>query len=123
MNIVLDTISNEYEGIITNREGHNFPASFIPTNHILNKYRNKCKYVIGVYNNNSIKHELLHAKYHIDSAYAQKINQEWMQFDDKTREYLIQFLKRLGYSDKVIVDEYQAYRYTEPANFFGIKLY
>ena len=46
-----------------------------------------------------------------------------LQFDDKTREYLTQFLKRLGYSDKVIIDEYQAYRYTEPANFFGIKLY
>jgi len=27
----------------------------------------------------------------------------------------------MGYADKVIIDEYQAYRYSESANFFGIK--
>jgi hypothetical protein len=122
MNAILDSISNTYEGPLKNREGHNFPALYIPKSHILEKYRNKCKYVIGIYNSKSIQHELLHAKYYIDNAYAQKINQEWFSLAEGTRNYLTQFLKRLGYSDKVIIDEYQAYRYTEASNFFGIKL-
>jgi hypothetical protein len=42
--------------------------------------------------------------------------------DPKKRDYITKFLKRLGYSDKVIMDEYQAYRYSEKPNFFGIKL-
>jgi hypothetical protein len=42
--------------------------------------------------------------------------------DKNARNYIIDFLRRLGYSDKVIIDEYQAYRYTEAPNFFGIRL-
>ena len=31
---------------------------------------------------------------------------------------IITFLKNLGYSDKVLIDEYQAYKYSEKDNFF-----
>jgi hypothetical protein len=122
MNEVLDCISNKYEGPIKNREGHNFPSECIPSTHLFAKYKVRCKYVIGVYNNKSIQHELLHAKYHIDKSYAEQINREWTEMDKNARNYIIDFLRRLGYSDKVIIDEYQAYRYTEAPNFFGIKL-
>jgi hypothetical protein len=35
---------------------------------------------------------------------------------------IITFLKNLGYNDKVLIDEYQAYRYSEKDNFFGVDL-
>jgi hypothetical protein len=122
MNELLDIISNNYEGIIKNREGHNFPSQFIPKNHLLSKYINECKYVIGIYNNKDIKHEMLHAKYYIDKDYYQKINKEWNEIEPNIKEYLTKFLKKLGYSESVIIDEYQAYRYSESDNFFGIKI-
>jgi hypothetical protein len=120
MNEVLDPISNAYEGKITNRQGHNFPASFIPRNHILSKF--DCEYVIGIYRSCDLAHEFLHARYYLDSEYRQTIQKEWNEFPQKTKEYLTNFLLRLGYSENVIIDEYQAYRYSESPNFFGIRL-
>ncbi len=124
MNNLLDPISNNYEGIINNRLGHNFPSEFIPKNHkTLGNYKNKCKYVIGSCDANTLKHELLHAKYYVDCDYRNKINNEWNnELNDYQRIHITNFLKKMGYSDKVIIDEYQAYRYTESSNFFGIKL-
>ena len=122
MNEVLDVLSNSYEGVIHNREGHNFPSSFITKSHILHRYKNQCKYVIGVYNGKSIQHELLHAKYFIDSEYKESILHEWEELGPQKQRYITIFLKRLGYSDNVLIDEYQAYRYSEAPNFFGIKL-
>lgn len=122
MNEVLDPISNNYEGVIVNREGHNFPSYYIPKNHTLSQYKDKCKYVIGVYHHNSLAHELLHAKFYVDEAYKCRIIQEWDTLEPPTREHIYRFLKSMGYDDKVIIDEYQAYRYTEKPNFFGIRL-
>jgi hypothetical protein len=122
MNKILDPISNNYEGIIVNREGHNFPSTFIPKNHPLYKFKDKCKYVIGVYHHNSLSHELLHAKFFIDQKYKQNIINEWEQLEPHIRKHIHSFLKKMGYQDNVIIDEYQAYRYTEKNNFFGIKL-
>lgn len=122
MNEMLDSISNIYEGILVNREGHNFPSSYIPKNHTLYKYKKDCVYVIGVYNGKSIAHELLHARFYMDIFYKNRIIQEWNELTDVKRNYLIIFLKRLGYSDSVLIDEYQAYRYSEASNFFGLKL-
>lgn len=115
--------SFQFIGFLNNREGHNFPSEYIPNNkkHVLYKYKFQCKYVIGVYKSNSLAHEMCHAKYYIDEDYKNKIDKEWEALTPATRDYLIAFLKRLGYSDKVLIDEYQAYRYTEADNFFGIK--
>jgi len=121
MNTLLDPISNRYEGFMANREGHNFPSYFIPENHILTPYKDKCVYVIGIYNHRSIQHEMLHAKYYIDVDYREKIHKEWNSFHPLLQNHLICFLKKLGYSEKVMIDEYQAYRYSEPDNFFGIR--
>lgn len=124
MNEILDSISNKYEGILINREGHNFPSTFIPDDStLLKQYKKSCKYVIGVYNPIGIAHEMLHAKYYIDSEYREKINNEWNnELTNEQRNYITRFIKSMGYSDKVIIDEYQAYRYSEPENFFGIKI-
>jgi hypothetical protein len=124
MNNMLDIISNSYEGVMHNREGHNFPIEFVPKNHFLYKYKSEksCKYVIGIYNTKSLQHELMHAKFYLDPYYKQKIIDEWNNLEETKRNYLIQFIKKMGYSDDVIIDEYQAYKYTESANFFGIRL-
>lgn len=122
MNNLLDPISNAYEGVIMNREGHNFPSTFIPKTHTLFQYKEKCKYVVGIYHHNSINHELLHAKFYIDEAYKSRIINEWNNLDQTSKNHIYKFLKSMGYEDKVIIDEYQAYRYTEKPNFFGIKL-
>jgi len=42
--------------------------------------------------------------------------------EPEKRDKIVAFLKRLGYCDKVLIDEYQAYRYTEKDNFFGLTL-
>ena len=104
-------------------EGYNFPAGFVEkTDEIYNFVKkNKIEYIIGVYSGKSIQHERLHAKYYLDAEYKKKIDDEWEEIDAKKREKITDFLKRLGYCDKVIVDEYQAYRYSEKSNFFGIK--
>jgi len=122
MNRLLDPISNNYEGTMKNREGHNFPSNYIPENHLLTLYKNQCKYVIGIYHPKSIAHELLHAKYFMENDYREKIKREWNELPESTRNYLTNFLKKLGYSEKVWIDEYQAYKYSEPSNFFGVKL-
>lgn len=122
MNTILDPISNIYEETYYNRIGHNFPSEYIPDKHILSHYKNKCKYVIGISNCKDLAHELAHAKFYLDNDYKNKIINEWNNLDLYKQNYLHNFLKKLGYSDKVIIDEYQAYRYTESNNFFGIKL-
>ncbi len=123
MNKILNPISDRYEGKIINREGHNFTSDLIPDQgHKLSKYKSQCKYVIGIYNLNSLRHELLHAKFALDEEYKRNIKREWYKLPKETRTHITKFLKKIGYQDKVIIDEYQAYRYTEPKNFFGIKL-
>lgn len=122
MNQILDPLSNAYEGPLVNRQGHNFPSTFIPEkSHLLSSHKSKCSYVIGMFNSSGMAHELLHAKYFMDSVYRESINKEWAELPYAQRVHITQFLKSMGYSDQVIIDEYQAYRYTEPANFFGIK--
>ncbi len=122
MNLSLDSISDKYEGILKKRIGHNFPSEYIPSNHFLSEYKSLCKYVIGIVNQKDLAHELAHAKFYLEPDYKNKIINEWNNFDKQTQTYLYNFLKKLGYSDNVIIDEYQAYRYTESDNFFGIKL-
>jgi hypothetical protein len=122
MNEILDPISNEYEGPLINRQGHNFPAEYINKEHILYPYKSKCKYVIGVTGTTNLRHEMLHAKFYIDKKYRESIINEWNELSDDRRKKITDFLKKLGYSDKVIIDEYQAYRYSEKPNFFGFKI-
>jgi hypothetical protein len=124
MNNTLSNISQRYEGLLLNAEGYNFPASYVTKSDKIYQFvkSNKIQYIIGVYNFKSIQHEKLHAKYYLDENYKNKIDNEWHQLDETIRNQIIIFLKKLGYCDKVLIDEYQAYRYTEKNNFFGIKL-
>jgi len=124
MNTALSKISERYEGLYGHVEGHNFPASYIEKSDVINDFvkKNKIEYVIGIYNPNSFQHEKLHAKYYLDQKYKKKIDDEWNMLEPEKRDKIVAFLKRLGYCDKVLIDEYQAYRYTEKDNFFGLTL-
>lgn len=123
MNETLDAISNEYEGgVMRNREGHNFPSSFIPAGHMLSEYKDRCSYVLGIKSQESLPHELLHAKFYMDKSYRDAQCAEWNSYKQETRDKICAYIKRLGYPDSVIIDEYQAYKNTEKANFFGFKL-
>jgi hypothetical protein len=119
MNEIMDPLSNEYEGIMNNRIGHNFPSDYIPNNHkLFGQLKNQCKYVIAYNSLNDLSHELLHAKYYLDQKYKKQINDEWDSLKKNKKEYITNLLKKLGYSDKVIIDEYQAYKYSEKKSFF-----
>jgi len=124
MNKTLGQISFRYEGLSSNCEGHNFPAEYVNKSDLIYDFVHKHKilYIIGIYNYKSINHEKLHAKYFLDSNYKKIIDNEFNSLDDKKKLHITNFLKKLGYCDKVIIDEYQAYKYTEKSNFFGIKL-
>ena len=67
-------------------------------------------------------HERLHAKYYFDKKYKQKIDLEWNNIEVSKKNKIITFLKNLGYNDNVLIDEYQAYRYSEKDNFFEVDL-
>ena len=123
MNKALSAISERYEGLSGALEGHNFPASYVQKRDSIYDVvqKHKIEYVIGIYHVNSLEHEKLHAKYYLDATYKKKIDEEWAQLDDVKKGKIIQFLTKLGYCEKVLVDEYQAYRYTEKPNFFGFK--
>jgi hypothetical protein len=123
MNKALSTISERYEGLTGNLEGHNFPASYVQKGDFIYDVvqKHNIKYVIGIYHVNSLEHEKLHAKYYLDVTYKKKIDEEWAQLDDVKKGKIIQSFTKMGYCDKVWIDEYQAYRYTEKDNFFGFK--
>jgi len=123
MNKALSTISERYEGLSGALEGHNFPASYVQKGDSIYDVvqKHKIEYVIGIYHVNSLEHEKLHAKYYLDATYKKKIDEEWAQLDNVKKGKIIQFLTKLGYCEKVWIDEYQAYRYTEKPNFFGFK--
>ena len=48
-------------------------------------------------------------KNYTPNIFLKKIDKEWEELDETKRNKIITFLKKLGYCDKVIIDEYQAY--------------
>lgn len=86
--------------------------------------KQEVKYIIAYLNGDiqTKKHELQHAKFHIDEQYRLSIYNKWNNLDKKTQNHIVCFLKRLGYPDEVIIDEFQAYYMTEKDNFFGVKV-
>ena len=123
MNEELGKISYRYEGLSI-LDGHNFPANFINKTDRIYEFvkKNNIEYVIGIYKSDSLLHEKLHAKYYFNKTYKQKIDLEWNNMEVSKKNKIITFLKNLGYNDKVLIDEYQAYRYGEKDNFFGVDL-
>jgi hypothetical protein len=117
-------IANSYEGEIENRFGFNFPASFVkkvkPKSSLLIY---NADYII-VYKKGDIqtkRHELQHALYCLDSVFKSNVVTLWNSFSEHYRQNIIQQLLQMNYPNnfEILLDEFQAYYYTEKPNFFG----
>lgn len=134
----IDPISIFVEGTTKDtRIGHNFSYNDFKKYVLSLKYhtneikellsltkKHNVKYIIAfiVGDVQTKKHELQHAKFYIDDEYRQHIYKLWNNMDKKIQSHIVAFLQRLGYSNEVIIDEFQAYYMTEKDNFFGIKI-
>lgn len=118
----LNKVADEYEGKISGRYGMNFPLSIIKKSEIL-KYKKSADYVI-VYKKGDIqtkKHELQHAKYYLDAKFREDVKLLWDSLKEKYKSNVLFMLKKMGYPKHVMLDEFQAYYFTEKENFFGKK--
>jgi hypothetical protein len=118
-------IADIYEGKIENRIGINFPMNIVDEykgETQIKKYES-VKYVIVYKKGDKLtkEHELMHAKYYMDEKYKDKIKKMWKDMEDKNKDKVKKMLKKMGYPDNedILMDEFQAYYYTEKANFFG----
>ena len=117
-------ICSSYEDATYPRIGFNFPFSFLQTHnprHSLLSY--DADYVIGYPENDILtkRHELQHAKYHMDSTYRDGIQSLWNSFPSSFQQKVIQQLLHMNYPNRmeILLDEFQAYYTTEKPNFFG----
>jgi hypothetical protein len=119
---IIYTAANVYEGNIPDRIGFNFPMrilqQFITP---LTKY--EADYVITYQANdlNTKRHELQHAKYDMDIEYQKKVQRLWKSFSPSFQNSVLQKLRKMNYPDhpRILMDEFQAYYFTEKKGFFG----
>jgi len=117
-------IANAYEGEIENRIGFNYPVSFVK--------KVKPKSSLLIYNTDYIivykkgdiqtkRHELQHALYCLDQEFKSNVLTLWNSFSEDYRQNIIQILLQMNYPNnfEILLDEFQAYYYTEKPNFFG----
>ena len=71
------------------------------------------------------KHELLHARYAMDPTYRQQVMTLWKSLSLAHQTKVLRVLRDLQYpeQEELLVDEFQAYYFTEPSRFFGIPSY
>ena len=122
----LGTFSTASEGFVPERIGHNIPMSVIHSYmktggkknvaesmayNLICKSLPDVEYVIGYIRGDTETrcHEYQHAKYFFSKEYRDQVQKRWESLAPKIRmKYTLQ-LKEWGYSDEVLVDEYQAY--------------
>jgi hypothetical protein len=131
----MEHISTFIEGkTTTQRIGHNFSVDALKKYaktyeacnrkvkdilKLVDKYN--AKYVVAYIKGDihTKKHELLHAKFHNNVEYRSYVFSIWNNLESSTRNNISLFLKKLGYPEHVIIDEFQAYLFTEKPKFFG----
>lgn len=131
----VNDIADKYEGKIPDRIGINFPMDFVVSLCKDDKDYKYCEIMRYVDDANYIvvykkgdkmtkDHELLHAKYYMDYNYKKKIKYIWDNMKKESKNKVIFMLKKMGYPEKedIMIDEFQAYYYTEKSNFFGKNL-
>ena len=117
-------ICDQYEGKIPQRIGTNFPMDFVKKmipSHPLLKYN--AKYVIAYQKGDIVtkKHEMCHAAFYLDPDYRKKIETMWTSFSKTYQKKVYQMLQKMKYPNnpQILLDEFQAYYFTEKSNFFG----
>ena len=124
----IEKIASFYEGHVAGRVGFNFPMKVVneyksraKKDTCVSAYAEKADYVI-VYKKGDIitkKHELQHAKFFMDSSFQEEVALLWKRFSTRFQERATNMLKKMNYPDHVLLDEFQAYYFTESSNFFG----
>ena len=127
-------IADTYEGKINNRIGINFPMDIVKDlnkerskqkdKNEIEEYIDKAKYVVVYKKGDKLTkdHEMLHYKYYIDKEYKNKIKEIWDNMKKDVKKKVLSMLKKMGYpedNEEILIDEFQAYYYTERDNFFG----
>jgi hypothetical protein len=120
---ILD-IANSYEGYISQRIGFNFPLIFVKKHFPKSKLLTYSIDYIIVYKKGDIqtkKHELQHAKYYLDSSFRDEVQTLWNSFSESYQQSILQLLQKMKYPPQlpILLDEFQAYYFTEKSNFFG----
>ena len=118
------TLCDAYEGPMKGRIGFNFPMSFVkrvdPKSTLLSY---EADYFIGYQQRDIMtkRHELQHAKYHMDSVFQRKVKELWESFTPSFQKRTFQQLLKMNYPNNpdILLDEFQAYYFTEKPNFFG----
>jgi len=142
-------LTDDYEGAIPHRVGWNIPFAFLvscspspsspspspspsPSSPSLSSLpflaralRNDLAEYLVVYPEKDIqtkKHELLHARYRMDPVYQQEVRVLWASLSSTDQKKVHAILRALHYPDDpdILLDEFQAYYYTEPPRFFGL---
>ncbi len=130
----LECLASEYEGNMKGRVGFNFPITKkmkLPkwlqsyTNTKENTKNKEIKYLIAYKNGDvaTLKHELQHAKYYLDTAFREKVKEIWESLSESVQSTVKGMLTRMGYPEHVMMDEFQAYLFTEKPNFFGKRIF
>jgi hypothetical protein len=117
----LTHIANRYEGNISSRIGFNFPMNIVEKSNSLRKH--EADYII-VYKKGDVltkKHELRHAMYFLDKEYRLSIQTLWDSLSSSSQSSILSMLLKMKYPNNmtILLDEFQAYYYTEKKGFFG----
>lgn len=109
MRNLLESSATKYEGFIENRVGYNFPSSYIHTT--LPGLKQSHKYVIGYLKGDkkTAIHEMCHAMFYCDNSYRKKWTKKWNSLNFIDKRKISKKLTAMGYSNNVLIDEYQAY--------------
>lgn len=115
-------ICNRYEGAIQGRMGCNFPMSFVrnhlPQHTLLRTYPTTVYVILYKKGDRLTKlHELQHARYHMDAAFRDQVQLLWKSIHPNSQAKILMLLRKMGYPEHVLLDEFQAYYYTEPTLF------
>lgn len=112
-------MADAYEGHIKGRIGCNFP---VVTSHPL--FDHAIKYVIIYKKTDRLtkQHELQHARYYLDEGFRQEVLHLWNAIDPRSQTQILALLKRMGYPEHVLMDEFQAYYHTERSLFGKIRM-
>ena len=123
----LECLASEYEGNMKGRVGFNFPLT--PDMKLpkwLKPHINKeIKYLIAYKKGDvaTLKHELQHAKYYLDIEFRSKVDEIWESLSESVQFTVKAMLTKMGYPEHVMMDEFQAYLFTEKPNFFGKRIF
>lgn len=108
-------------------EGYHFPTSLLReyikfNDSPLAKYANVADFIVAYKNEDELSknHQRQHAKYFTDSTFRETVKELWDSFTDEYRADVKEKLNKsdLADDDESLIDEFQAFYFTEKPNFF-----